>query len=91
MTYDLRGGDPDFTDKMIASTFGGMAFDAVKDGKSGLMAAVVEGRYAMVPIPDPKRGPRMVDVPAMYNTVRFRPNYANKMGLPVFLTHVSPE
>ncbi|MFO0583356.1 MAG: 6-phosphofructokinase [Anaeromyxobacter sp.] len=85
LTYDLRSGDPDFIDRLIANTFGTMAFDAVLEGKSGLMSALVEGRYAMMPIPDPKLGPRKVDVATMYNTERYRPIYANKMGLPVFL------
>ncbi len=40
LTYDLRSGEPDFVDKMIASTFGAMALDAVLEGKSGLMAAL---------------------------------------------------
>lgn len=86
LTYDLRGGDPDFVDRLVASTFGTMAFDAVQQGKSGLMAAVQSGCYAMVPIPDPKLGPRHVDVETMYNTDRYRPNYSNKQGLPIFLT-----
>ena len=86
LTYDLRGGEPDFMDKLIAGTFGTMAFDAVRQGKSGLMAAVNGGKYAMVPIPDPKLGPRHVDVSTMYNTERYRPNYENKVGMPVFLT-----
>ena len=86
LTYDLRSGDPDFVDKLIASTFGTMALDAVLEGKSGLMAALVNGCYAMVPIPDPKLGPRKVDVATMYNTERYRPNYTNKTGLPIFLT-----
>jgi 6-phosphofructokinase len=85
LTYDLRSGDPDFIDRLIANTFGTMAFDAVLEGKSGLMSALVEGRYAMMPIPDPKLGPRKVDVSTMYNTERYRPIYANKLGLPVFL------
>jgi len=85
LTYDLRSGDPDFIDKLIATTFGTMAFDAVLEGKSGVMSALVEGRYAMMPIPDPKLGPRKVDVSTMYNTERYRPIYANKLGLPVFL------
>jgi 6-phosphofructokinase 1 len=85
LTYDLRSGDPDFIDKLIATTFGTMAFDAVLSGKSGVMSALVEGRYAMMPIPDPKLGPRKVDVATMYNTERYRPIYANKLGLPVFL------
>jgi 6-phosphofructokinase 1 len=86
LTYDLRSGDPDFVDKLVASTFGTMALDCVLENKSGLMAALVNGCYAMVPIPDPKLGPRKVDLPTMYNSDRYRPNYANKTGLPIFLT-----
>jgi 6-phosphofructokinase 1 len=85
LTYDLRGGDPDFIDKLVANTFGNMAFDAVREGKSGLMAAVQDGRYTMAQIPDPALGPRHVDVDAMYNIERYRPNYSNKAGLPIFL------
>src|SRR5947209_16247205 len=43
LTYDLRSGDPDFTDRLVASTFGTIALDAVLEGKSGLMAAIQEG------------------------------------------------
>ncbi len=86
LTYDLRSGAPDFVDKLIASTFGTMALDCVLEGKSGLMAAISHGCFTMVPIPDPKLGPRKVDVASMYNTERYRPSYANKMGLPIFLT-----
>jgi 6-phosphofructokinase len=85
LTYDLRSGDPDFTDKLIASTFGTIALDAVLDGKSGLMTAIQNGCYALVQIPDPKLGPRKVDLETMYNTDRYRPNYTNKLGFPVFL------
>ena len=28
LTYDLRSGDPDFIDKLVALTFGNMAYDA---------------------------------------------------------------
>jgi 6-phosphofructokinase 1 len=86
LTYDLRGGEPDFTDKLIASTFGTMAFDAVLKGKSGVMAAIQNGCYTMAKIPDPKLGPRSVDVETMYNTERYRPSYTNKEGMPVFMT-----
>jgi 6-phosphofructokinase 1 len=51
------------------------------------MASVTEGKFAMVPIPDPKLGPRKVDVDAMFNKERYRPSYANKETLPLFLTH----
>jgi 6-phosphofructokinase len=88
LTYDLRSGAPDFLDTMVAATFGTMAYDSITSHKTGLMASISDGKFAMVPIPDPKLGPRHVDVEKMYNTERYRPNYANKEGLPVFLTHV---
>jgi 6-phosphofructokinase len=85
LTYDLRSGDPDFVDKLVAVTFGNMAYDAVLDGKSGLMSALVNGCYELVPIPDHNLGPRKLDIATMYNTERYRPKYASKRGLPVFL------
>jgi len=86
LTYDLRSGSADFVDRMVANTFAGMAMDAIEAGKSGLMTAISGGCYAMVPIPDPKLGPRKVEVPTMYNTERYRPKYDQKLGLPIFLT-----
>ena len=85
LTYDLRSGDPDFIDKLVGLTFGNMAYDAMLDGKTGLMAALVGGCYELMPIPDPKLGPRKLDVASTYNIERCRPIYANKQGMPVFL------
>jgi len=90
LTYDLRSGDPDFIDKLVAATFGTMALDAVLEGMSGVMSALVNGSYDLVPIPDPKMGPRKVDVASMYNTERYRPLYAHKRGMPIFLSRVTP-
>jgi 6-phosphofructokinase 1 len=50
------------------------------------MTAISSGCYAMVPIPDPKLGPRKVEIATMYNTERYRPTYNLKLGLPIFLT-----
>jgi 6-phosphofructokinase 1 len=85
LTYDLRSGSPDFIDRMVAITFAGMAMDAIAAGKSGLMTAIREGCYTMAPIPDPKLGPRKVDIATMYDTDRYRPKYDGKLGLPIFL------
>jgi 6-phosphofructokinase 1 len=86
LTYDLRSGSPDFVDRMVASTYAGMAMDAVEQEKTGLMTAICSGCYAMVPIPDPQLGPRQVDISTLYNTERYRPTYDHKLGLPIFLT-----
>ena len=85
LTYDLRSGDPDFVDKLVGLTFGNMAYDAILDGKSGLMSALVGGCYDLVPIPDPGLGSRKLDVVTMYNVERYRPLYANKRGMPIFM------
>jgi 6-phosphofructokinase 1 len=86
LTYDLRSGSPDFVDRMVAATFAGMAMDAIAEGKHGVMTSLTKGCYTLAPIPDPKLGPRHVDVSTQYNTERYRPTYDHKMGLPVFLT-----
>jgi 6-phosphofructokinase 1 len=87
LTYDLRSGAPDFLDTLVATTFGTMAYDAITSHKTGLMASVSEGKFAMVPIPEPNLGSRRVDVEKMYNIERYRPTYTSKEGLSVFLTH----
>ena len=40
LTYELRSGSPDFIDRMVATTFAGMAVDAIEEGKHGLMTAI---------------------------------------------------
>jgi hypothetical protein len=37
LTYDLRSGDPDFTDKLVALTFGNMAYDAILDAYDAIL------------------------------------------------------
>ena len=86
LTYQLRSGDPDFLDKMIASTFATMAFECIDSGGAGRMMAIQNGVYTDTPIPNPGLGARTVDVETMYNAERYRPNYSNKQGLPIFLT-----
>jgi len=86
LTYELRSGEPDFIDKLVAATYGNMACDCLEEGTHGVMMAVVNGCFARMPIPDPKLGPRTVDLASMYNIERLRPNYAGKTGFPIFLT-----
>jgi 6-phosphofructokinase 1 len=88
LTYDLRSGEPDFLDKMIATTFANMAFELIASGAHGRMVGIRNGCYVDSEIPDPKLGPRKVDVASMYNAERYRPNYTGKTGLPIFMTRV---
>jgi 6-phosphofructokinase len=86
LTYELRSGEADFIDKMIAATFGYMAVECIKHNQSGVMTAIANGCYAVVPIPEAKLGPRPIDVESMYDTERYQPRFSNKAGMPVFLT-----
>ncbi len=85
LTYDLRSGEPDFLDKMVAATFATMAFECLADGARGRMTAIQNGCYTDADIPDPALGPRHVDVETMYDEERFRPKYESKKGLPIFM------
>ncbi len=88
LTYDLRSGEPDAVDHMVAITFANIAIDMLNDGISGKMMGIRDGKYAAVEIPDPKMGPRTVDVNKLYNLERYRPRYNNKVGSPLMLESV---
>ncbi|HYI65507.1 MAG TPA: 6-phosphofructokinase [Candidatus Limnocylindrales bacterium] len=85
LTYDLRSGDPDALDQMVAITFANVAVDLLSDGKFGRMVAVRDGKYAHAPLPERSLGARTLDVEAMYNAARFRPRYEAKLGSPLLL------
>ena len=76
-----------------SSTAGGdhlrhMALDCrAGRAQAGLMAAIANGCYATVPIPDPKLGPRKRrDRDRLYNTERYRPDLHQQDRPPIFLT-----
>ena len=85
LTYDLRSGDPDALDQMVAITFANVAVDLLAEGQFGRMVAVRDGKYAHAPLPERSVGARTLDVEAMYNTARFRPRYEAKLGSPLLL------
>ncbi|GAB4220103.1 MAG: 6-phosphofructokinase [Acidobacteriota bacterium] len=88
LTYDLRSGDPDSIDHLVAITFANIAVDLLCDGVSGRMVGIQGGKYAHVDIPDPALGARTVDVERFYNRERYRPRYDNKLGAPMLLESV---
>jgi ATP-dependent phosphofructokinase / diphosphate-dependent phosphofructokinase len=85
LTYDLRSGEADSLDQMVAITFANICVDLIRDGGvRGRMMAIVDGKYAHVAIPEPGN-PRKVDVPTMYDVDRFRPQYHGRLGRPLLL------
>jgi ATP-dependent phosphofructokinase / diphosphate-dependent phosphofructokinase len=85
LTYDLRSGEPDMLDQMVAITFANVAMDLIADGKSGRMTAIRDGKYSHSRLPDPALGARHVDVDVMYNADRYRPIYDGLLGHPLLL------
>jgi 6-phosphofructokinase 1 len=88
LTYDLRSGEPDSLDSMVAITFANVAMDLIAAGRYGRMVAIVDGKYADSPLPAPGVGPRKVPVAEMYNAERFRPRYDGKLGEPLLLLEI---
>jgi 6-phosphofructokinase 1 len=85
LTYDLRSGQPDALDQIVATTFANVAMDLLADGRFGRMVAIRDGKYAETALPAAGSVARRVDVEKMYNAERFRPRYDGRIGLPLLL------
>jgi ATP-dependent phosphofructokinase / diphosphate-dependent phosphofructokinase len=83
LTYDLRSGEPDAIDQLVAITFANIAVELIRDGVSGRMVGIQSGHYGHVALPDSSVGARKVDIAKLYNTDRYRPNYGSKLGAPL--------
>jgi 6-phosphofructokinase 1 len=84
VTYDLRSGDPDAVDKIVANTFGALAVELIAQDKTDQMVCLQDGVYSHTALPATARGARTVDVETYYNTKRFRPRFTGRFGKPVF-------
>jgi ATP-dependent phosphofructokinase / diphosphate-dependent phosphofructokinase len=91
LTYDLRSGQPDALDQIVATTFANVAMDLVADERFGRMVAIRDGKYAETSLRETGREPRRVDVEAMYNVERFRPRYDGRIGRPMLLVGVATD
>ena len=88
----LRGGQfmvgtwLTFLDPQVPEVVAGCGFDLlIADGEHGRMVAIRDGHYSHTTLPDPKLGPRSVDVERLYDVDRFRPKYSGKLGEPLLL------
>ncbi len=90
LTYDLRSGEPDSIDSMVATTFANVAMDLVESGVTGRMVAIQDGKYAHThparPGARPAQGRRPGDVqrravPAALRRQARRPDAAGRARL----------
>jgi 6-phosphofructokinase 1 len=85
LAYLMRAGPPDALDRLVATSFGTMAVQALADGKSGLMMALQGGRYTTVPVDSCVSGTKRVDVARLYNSETYRPAIRHILDTPMFL------
>jgi ATP-dependent phosphofructokinase / diphosphate-dependent phosphofructokinase len=88
LTYDLRSGEPDAIDQLVAITFANVAVDLIRDGVHGRLVGLQNGCYSQVPLAGLPSGARHVDVAKLYNVERYRPNYTSKLGAPLLFNHI---
>ncbi len=88
LTYDLRSGDPDAIDELVAITYANIAVDLIRDGVRGRLVGLQNGCYSQVALKDLPSGSRKVDVSRLYNTERYRPNYTSKLGAPLLFNRL---
>ena len=86
LTYDLRSGQADALDQTVAITYANIAVDLIRDGVFGRMVAIQGGNFVHTTLPDPRLGPRRVDVARQYNLERLRPQYGDRLGASIFLS-----
>jgi 6-phosphofructokinase 1 len=85
LAYLMRSGAPDSLDLIVAKNYGALAADLIRRKQPGCMTAVVQGRYASVPLSVTGQAKKRVDVARFYDAREYRPKVMEVMGMPMFL------
>jgi ATP-dependent phosphofructokinase / diphosphate-dependent phosphofructokinase len=85
LAYLMRSGAPDSLDRMVATCYGHLAVQLIKDSKSGLMVALCDGRYTSVPVEIITAYKKRVDINRFYDIRNYRPKIQQYVGMPMFL------
>lgn len=85
LAYLMRSGSPDSLDRMVAVSFGNLAFDQIALGHTGRMVALQQGNYTTVPLPMVISAKKTVDVAALYDAKNYKPKVKDMLGKPMFM------
>ena len=83
--YMVRGGDPDAIDSIVPMAYGNLALDLIRDGITGRIVVLKNGRYDNLPIEVVTASKKVVDIKKHYNIDRYRPQYENFEMMPLFI------
>ena len=84
--YMMRSGAPDSLDRMVACSYGNLAWQLVERGDTGRMVGLHGGKYTTVPVTMVLSGKKIVDIAAYYDIEKYRPKIKDFMGVPMFLS-----
>ena len=85
LAYLMRSGAPDSLDRMVATCYGRLAVQLIKQRETGRMVALNEGRYTSVPVDTVTTDRKRVDVDKFYDVKEYRPKINEYIGMPMFL------
>ncbi len=85
LAYLMRSGAPDSLDRMVATCYGHLAVQLIKQKETGRMVAMNEGRYTSVPVGTLLTHKKRVDVDKFYDVVNYQPKIREYIGMPMFL------
>jgi 6-phosphofructokinase 1 len=85
LAYLMRSGKPDSLDRMVGLSFGSLAYDLLRTGRSGHMTAIVDGRYEAVPLTVVGKGARPANIETYYDRETYRPRLEGIEGRSILL------
>jgi len=85
LAYLMRAGAPDSLDRMVANSFANTAVRQLELGHCGVMAALQNGSYTVVPVDTCIKGQKRVDVGSLYDPDDYRPRIRDPLGKPMFM------
>lgn len=85
VAYLMRSGEPDALDRMVAISYAGLATHLIAEKRFGMMAALREGKYTVIPIDTIMQGKKTVDVAELYDPESYRPRINRMIDKPMFL------
>jgi 6-phosphofructokinase 1 len=85
LAYLMRSGAPDSLDRMVATCYGHLAVQLIKDDKRGRMVALSDGRYTSAPVEIVTADKKRIDVNRFYDIRNYRPKIQEYIGMPMFL------
>lgn len=84
--YMMRSGAPDSLDRMVAGSFGNLAWQCVAREDTGRMVCLQGGKYNTIPLNLIVSGKKIVDVAAYYDADNYRPKIKDFLNVPMFLS-----